>query len=104
MAERTILCLALCAAVTAPAASEPKRPNIVILLADDLGWADVGYHGSVIKTPHIDRLAREGVRCYLSQVSGLFRSNYRHSTPVSEAVQGTPGASAGNCCCPLANS
>jgi arylsulfatase B len=36
-------------------------PNIVILLADDAGWNDVGYHGSEIRTPHIDRMAREGV-------------------------------------------
>ncbi|MDH3582871.1 MAG: sulfatase-like hydrolase/transferase, partial [Phycisphaerae bacterium] len=36
-------------------------PNVVLILADDLGWADVGYHGGYIKTPHIDRLAREGV-------------------------------------------
>ena len=42
------------------AAAEP--PNIVILLADDLGWADVGYHGGKIATPSIDRLASEGVR------------------------------------------
>ena len=34
----------------------------MILLADDLGWADVGYHGGEIETPSIDRLAREGVR------------------------------------------
>ena len=38
------------------------RPNVVILLADDLGWADVGYRGSDIKTPHIDSLATEGMR------------------------------------------
>ena len=41
---------------------QSKKPNIVILLADDLGWADVGYHGGKIKTPNIDRLARDGVR------------------------------------------
>ena len=37
------------------------RPNILVLVADDLGWADVGYHGSPIKTPNIDRLCRGGV-------------------------------------------
>ena len=38
-----------------------ERPHVVILLADDLGWNDVGYHGSEIRTPHIDRIARAGV-------------------------------------------
>lgn len=38
------------------------RPNIVFIFADDLGWADVGYHGSEIQTPNLDRLAQEGVR------------------------------------------
>ncbi len=39
----------------------PKRPNVVILVADDMGWGDVGYHGSEIKTPNLDKLVAEGV-------------------------------------------
>ncbi len=45
------------------------KPNIIVILADDLGWRDVGYHGSEIKTPHIDRLAetdRELTRFYVN--------------------------------------
>ena len=38
-----------------------ERPNIVIMLADDLGWSDVGFHGADIETPSLDRLAAEGV-------------------------------------------
>lgn len=39
------------------------RPNVVVFVADDLGWADVGFHGEeVIDTPSLDRLAREGVQ------------------------------------------
>jgi arylsulfatase A-like enzyme len=40
-----------------------SKPNIVLILADDLGWADLGCYGSTFyQTPHIDRLAREGLR------------------------------------------
>jgi arylsulfatase A-like enzyme len=39
----------------------PLRPNIVFIVADDLGWGDVGYHASEMRTPNLDRLVREGV-------------------------------------------
>ena len=38
------------------------RPNVIILISDDMGWNDVGYHGSRIQTPNLDRLAIEGMR------------------------------------------
>lgn len=45
---------------TTPGTSSP--PNVIIILADDLGWHDVGFSGSNISTPNIDRFATEGVR------------------------------------------
>src|SRR5437588_820494 len=43
-------------------AETPRKPNIVFLLADDMGWKDIGYHGSEIKTPNLDRLAASGAK------------------------------------------
>lgn len=46
------------------AKEEPKsaaQPNILLIVADDLGWSDVGWHGGFGKTPVMDRLVREGV-------------------------------------------
>jgi len=67
-----ILLLSLCAAVGARAADQKAStpPNVIFLLVDDMGYADVGCMGSPdIKTPNIDRIAAEGVRmtdCYAS--------------------------------------
>lgn len=42
---------------------EPQRPNIVLMLADDLGWSDLSCYGSAqVKTPHIDSLAEDGLK------------------------------------------
>lgn len=59
---KSIRLVLLCAAFPALAAAA-SRPNIVLLLADDLGYGDIAsYGGKDVPTPRIDRLAREGVR------------------------------------------
>lgn len=50
------------AAIEQAQAAEGPRPNIVVILGDDMGFSDLGCYGGEIKTPHLDRLAGEGVR------------------------------------------
>ncbi len=61
---RSILLLSLFVVTTAnlAAAAQQTLPNIVVIFTDDQGYNDVGCYGSEIKTPHIDRLARQGLR------------------------------------------
>ena len=70
---RTLGIAGMVAALAAPAsaADAPRRPNIVIILGDDLGFADMGSFGSEIKTPNLDSLAGNGVR---------FTNFYTHAT------------------------
>lgn len=57
-----IAALLMPAAWTQAAESKPDKPNILFALADDWGWPHAGAYGDkVVKTPHFDRLAREGV-------------------------------------------
>ncbi len=57
------LLLVAAGCATPTGAEGTERPNIVFILADDLGWADPGFHGSTAGlTPHIDRLAAQGVQ------------------------------------------
>src|SRR6267378_5405263 len=72
MLTRIVAALFVAGLLTAPATAapgaKPKRPNIIFILADDLGYGDLGCYGQQrIKTPNIDRLAVEGMRftqCY----------------------------------------
>jgi len=51
------------ATAAGPAADPPPRPNLVVILADDLGWGELGVYGQRrIRTPNLDRMAAEGVR------------------------------------------
>jgi len=64
----TFLALATVLAWGGTLVADQARPNVIIFLADDLGYGDLGCYGhTVIKTPHLDRFAREGMRftqCY----------------------------------------
>ncbi len=57
-----LLMAAACSEPTPMGGNPPPRPNILFILADNLGWRDVGYHGSEIQTPNLDRMAHAGVR------------------------------------------
>jgi arylsulfatase len=46
----------------APADTAQTRPNVVVILVDDMGWSDIGPYGSEIPTPHLDALAAGGLR------------------------------------------
>jgi arylsulfatase A-like enzyme len=55
-----LMLLCLCGARTF--AADAPRPNIVFIIADDMGWGDVGFHGGEIQTPNIDKIAAAGVK------------------------------------------
>ena len=59
MQQLIILLLVLGQALSVQAA---KQPNIVIIMADDMGFSDIGCYGSEIKTPVLDKLAANGLR------------------------------------------
>lgn len=59
-------------------AAAATKPNILIIIADDMGYADVGFHGCRdIPTPNLDSLARDGIRCSSGYVTGPYCSPTR---------------------------
>src|SRR5215207_10271974 len=58
--------------------AEAKKPNILFIVGDDMGYADIGPHGCKdIPTPNLDALAKSGVRCTSGYVSGPYCSPTR---------------------------
>ena len=65
-------------ALTPPATAETRKPNILFIVADDLGYGDLSIHGCKdIPTPKIDSIAKNGVRCTSGYVSGPYCSPTR---------------------------
>src|SRR5215470_18015735 len=98
-----LACLAAltCATAEADQTPRPGRPNILLILADDLGYSDLGCYGGEIRTPNLDRLAANGLRftqfynaarCCPSRAS-LLTGLYPHQAGVGGMTvdQGKPG-------------
>lgn len=67
-----------------------EKPNIIVILGDDIGYSDIGPYGSEIKTPHLDRLADEGIR--FSQFYNMAKCEPSRSTMFSGLYEGGKNA------------
>jgi len=96
---RSILHLGIILGVSLSLVAQKKpastKPNIVLILADDLGYSDIGSFGSEIKTPNLDKLAKEGIkftqfynagRCCPSRAA-LITGLYPHQAGVGDMLQ-----------------
>jgi arylsulfatase A-like enzyme len=91
--------------LTAAATAADRKPNVIVIVADDMGYADIGVHGCKdIPTPNIDSLAKNGVRCtngYVSHpycsptraglMTGRYQQRYGHEFNPGPATDRTPG-------------
>src|SRR5262245_3977261 len=80
--RQDVVTCAMAAAILAACGQSPRAiaapPNILLIVGDDMGYADVGFHGCAdIPTPHLDALAAAGVRCTNGYVSGPYCSPTR---------------------------
>jgi arylsulfatase A len=101
MMNKILLLAALLLSCSQAAAQQPqsKQPNIIIIMADDLGYGDLGSYNGVQPTPNLDQLAREGMRftdfhssgtvCSPTR-AGLITGRYQHKTGVDGVVNADP--------------
>jgi len=93
-----LIALAISCSVAVTQAADAAKPNIVIIMADDLGYGDVGWHGGPYKTPNLDKLAKASVRleshyslpvCSPTRsalLSGRFNSRFGCTNPTNDRV------------------
>lgn len=96
MKAKALLLLALLPAATLlGAASKASKPNIIVILSDDMGYSDIGCYGSEVPTPNLDSLAKHGVRftqfynnarCCPTRAS-LLTGLYAHQAGVGHMVE-----------------
>ncbi len=88
---------ALVALLAAASADAADRPNVVLMMTDDQGYGDVGVHGNdTLRTPNLDRLAKQGVEMKYFYVSpncsptraSVMTGRYHYRTGVTEATRG----------------
>ncbi len=100
--QRLLTLLLATLLLAATYASESKRPNFLIILADDLGFSDLGCYGGEIATPNFDRLARNGLRftqfyntarCWPTR--GALLTGYYPQAIRRDALPGGKGGSSG---------
>ena len=101
MMNKTLLFAAFYLSCSQVAAQQalPQQPNIIIIMADDLGYGDLGSYNGVQQTPNLDQLAREGMRftdfhssgtvCSPTR-AGLITGRYQHKTGVDGVVNADP--------------
>src|ERR1051326_3960695 len=91
-----VFSLALLSSI-ASAQGNAKKPNVILIITDDQGHGDLGFHGnSVIKTPNLDKFAKQSLRMknfYVSPVcsptrSSLMTGRYNYRTGVVDTFQG----------------
>ena len=62
MALKNPLLTAVALILSASTFTAPAKPNIILIMSDDMGWSDIGCYGGEIATPHLDALAKDGIR------------------------------------------
>ena len=100
----SVAILVLCALASAPASAQTPRPNVVLIITDDVGYGDIGSYGAPdIRTPNIDGLARDGIRLTDFYANGplctptraaLVSGRYQQREPLEHALA-RPGAPTG---------